>query len=159
MGMRVPPPGTRGSSSMTWARRLFSPMFRLQVAQYRHSRATGQPKLIGLPALLLTTVGRRSGRERTVPLGGFEDGPDAWLVVGSAGGGRQHPAWFLNMAAHPEQIWVEVGRRRLRVEAELLEGERRKNAYQRLVGIFPRYQGYQAKTDREVPVVRLTPAE
>ncbi|MGH7609893.1 MAG: nitroreductase/quinone reductase family protein [Candidatus Dormibacteria bacterium] len=144
---------------MSFLNRLLTPLLGLQVAQYRRSKAPTQPRLMGFPALLLTTVGARSGRERTVPLGGFPDGPEAWLVVASAGGARRHPAWFLNMARNPDRIWIEVGPRRLRVCAESLGGEQRRQALERIVAIAPRYAGYQEKTDRELPVVRLTPAE
>ncbi len=158
MGIEIPPSGTRGSGTPAFLNRLFTPFMKLQIAQYRRSRAEGQPRMMGFPAVVLTTVGARSGMQRTVPLGGFPDGPDAWLVVASAGGGRRHPAWFLNMAKNPEQIWVEVGQRRVRVRATSLLGADREAALARIAKIAPRYAGYQKKTDREIPIVRLTPA-
>ncbi len=131
---------------------------KLQVANYRRSKGPDQPRMMGFPALLLTTVGARSGQRRTVPLGGFPDGPDAWLVVASAGGGRNHPAWFLNMAKNPDQIWIEVGNRQLRVVADSLRGGEREAALSRIAAIAPRYQGYQKKTDRLIPIIRLRAA-
>ncbi|MGH7692750.1 MAG: nitroreductase/quinone reductase family protein [Candidatus Dormibacteria bacterium] len=132
---------------------------RWQVARYRRRRGSGQPTMMGFPALVLTTRGARSGRLRTVPLGGFPDGAGAWLVVASAGGGARHPGWFLNMAKYPEQIWVEVGERKLHVHGESLLGDARAAALQRIAAIAPRYGEYQRKTDREIPVVRLTEAD
>jgi deazaflavin-dependent oxidoreductase (nitroreductase family) len=83
---------------------LFGPVMRMQISPYRRSRGPEQPRTFGFPALLLTTVGARTGLRRTVILGGFPDGEDAWLVVASNGGAATHPAWFLNMARHPEQV-------------------------------------------------------
>ncbi len=144
---------------MAWLNRLVLPIMRLQASSYRRrSRSQEQPRMMDFPGVLLTTVGARSGKTRTSPLGGFPDGPDAWLVVASAGGGAQHPGWFFNLARNPDQVWLEVGKRRLRVRGELLRGERREQALARIAAISPRYAGYQSKTDREIPIVRLTPA-
>ncbi len=158
MGIEVPPPGSRGAGGPAFVNRLLAPLMKLQVANYRRSKGPDQPRMMGFPALLLTTVGARSGQRRTVPLGGFPDGPDAWLVVASAGGGRNHPAWFLNMAKNPDQIWIEVGNRQLRVVADSLRGGEREEALNRIAAIAPRYQGYQKKTDRLIPIVRLRAA-
>ncbi|HUY09804.1 MAG TPA: nitroreductase/quinone reductase family protein [Candidatus Dormibacteraeota bacterium] len=151
MGIDVPPPGTRGSTMPHLMNRLFAPFMKMQMAKYRRTKGSEQPQMMGFPALLLTTVGAKSGQRRTVPLGGFPDGPDAWLVVGSAGGGARHPAWFINMAQHPDQIWVEVGSRKLHVSGASLRGVPRQEALQRIATIAPRYAGYQKKTDRESP--------
>ena len=155
MGIKVPPSGTHGAGAPAVMNRVLAPLMRLQIARYRRAKGGGQPEMMGFPALILTTVGARSGRPRTVPLGGFPDGDDAWLVVASAGGGRTHPAWFINMAHNPDQIWVEVGPRRLRVVATTLEAGEREAALRRIAAIAPRYAAYQQKTDRQIPVVRL----
>ena len=84
--------------------RLFAPVMRMQISRYRRSRGPEQPRTFGFPALLLTTVGARTGLRRTVILGCLPDGEDAWLVVASNGGAATHPAWFLNMARDPEQV-------------------------------------------------------
>ncbi len=96
--------------------------------------------------------------ERTQVLGGFADGDDAWLVVASKGGAPTHPAWFINLAKQPDKIWLEVGNRKLAVKAESLTGDERLAAIARIAKIAPRYGAYQNKTDREIPVLRLTPA-
>jgi hypothetical protein len=63
------------------------------------------------------------------------------------------------MARHPDQIWVEVGKRKFRAHGESLRGDRRDEALRQIAAISPRYAAYQKKTDREIPIVRLTPAE
>jgi deazaflavin-dependent oxidoreductase (nitroreductase family) len=123
----------------------------------RWHRRTGY-KLMGMDLVILTTIGAKSGRRRDNPVAWTADGEDAWLVVASAAGSRHNPAWFHNIAAHPDQVWAEFKHRRLRVIPEQLHGERRAEAWARLVERFPRYAEYQRKTDREVPVIRLTPA-
>jgi deazaflavin-dependent oxidoreductase (nitroreductase family) len=111
---------------------------------------------MGFPVVLLTTQGANTGQARTTPLGGFEDGKDSWLVVASLGGSARHPAWFLNMAKHPDDIWLEVGGEKFKVRAESLGGEERFEALARISAIAPRYGRYQEKTDREIPILRLT---
>jgi len=159
MGIQVPPPGSRGAKAPRLLNRVFAPFMRMQISRYRRSQGPEQPRMMDFPALLLTTVGAKSGQQRTVPLGGFPDGPDAWLVVASAGGGARHPAWFINMAKHPDQISVEVGPRKFLAQAESLRGERREDALRKIAAISPRYGAYQKKTDREIPIVRLTPSQ
>ncbi|HVB13561.1 MAG TPA: nitroreductase family deazaflavin-dependent oxidoreductase [Candidatus Dormibacteraeota bacterium] len=156
MGIDVPPPGSRGTKTPGYLNRIFAPFMKLQMARYRRNKGPAQPHMMGFPALLLTTVGARSGQPRTVPLGGLPDGADAWLVVASAGGAARHPAWFINMAKHPDQIWIEVGSRKLKVTGESLQGLEREEALRRISAVAPRYGSYQQKTDRVIPIVRLS---
>jgi len=114
--------------------------------------------MMGFPTILLTTVGARSGVERTHVLGGFADGEDAWLIVASKGGAPTHPAWFINLAKNPDKVWIEVGNRKLKVVPDSLRGSERVKAYARVAAVAPRYAEYEKKTDREIPVIRLTPA-
>jgi deazaflavin-dependent oxidoreductase (nitroreductase family) len=93
---------------------------------------------------------------RPTPTGRFQDGEGGWLVAATLAGAAQHPAWFLNMAKHPDDIWLEVGDERLKVRGESLEGPERAEALARIATIAPRYGTYQEKTDREIPIVRLT---
>jgi len=142
-----------------WLMRLAKPLVDRQVSRYRRA-ATGPtpPKMMGFPVLLLTTVGARTGLERTHVLGGFTDGEDAWLIVASKGGAATHPDWFINLARNPDKVWIEVGNQKLRVTPEALKGREREEALARVAAVAPRYAGYQKKTDREIPVIRLTPA-
>jgi len=158
--IEIPPRGTRGTN-MPFQRglmRLAQPLLDMQVSRYRRTAGPTQPRAMGFPIVLLTTVGARTGKERTHVLGGFPDGDDAWLVVASKGGASTHPAWFINLAKNPDKIWIEVGNRKLLADVESLQGSEREAALARVAAIAPRYREYQKKTDREIPVLQLTPA-
>jgi deazaflavin-dependent oxidoreductase (nitroreductase family) len=112
----------------------------------------------GAPGVLsLSTVGAKSGKPRRATVSYFKDGDQAWLIVASAGGASWHPAWLYNLARHPDQVWVEIGSKRFKVKPELLTGERRAEAWQRITTQAPGFKAYETSTDREIPVVRLTP--
>lgn len=114
-------------------------------------------KLMGLDLLFLSTVGRKSGERRETPVAWFPDGEDAWLIVASALGSRSDPDWYYNLAAHPEDVSIELpGQGTSHVTAEQLEGSMRTEAWRSIVLSQPRYAKYQAKTDRVLPVIRLT---
>jgi deazaflavin-dependent oxidoreductase (nitroreductase family) len=110
----------------------------------------------GVPRGSFTTRGAKTGRTRTAPVGGFPDGENSWLVAAMIGGAAGHRSWFLNMAKHPDDIWLEVGTEQFKVRGESLEGQERAEALARIAKIAPRYGKYQEKTDREIPIVRLT---
>jgi deazaflavin-dependent oxidoreductase (nitroreductase family) len=131
-------------------------MGKRQIQTYRRSGEQRVSKRAGFPVVLLTTRGAKTGRTRTVPLGGFPEGESSWLVAATLGGAARHPAWFLNMAKHPDDIWLEVGTQRFKVRGESLEGPERAEALARIAAISARYGKYQEKTDREIPIVRLT---
>jgi deazaflavin-dependent oxidoreductase (nitroreductase family) len=109
--------------------------------------------------LYLTTTGARTGQRRTTPVARFDDGRGGWYVVASAGGAAAHPAWYHNVAAHPDEVEVEFGGRRRRVHAEQLGGPERDAAWAQVVREVPRFASYPGKTDREIPVLRLTPTD
>jgi deazaflavin-dependent oxidoreductase (nitroreductase family) len=113
----------------------------------------------GAQQLLLSTVGAKSGKLRKTPLGWFPNGDNAWLVAATAAGSARHPAWYFNLARNPDKVWIEVGKRTLRVRPASLKGAGRVAAWQRIVAQAPGYGAYQQKTDREIPIVRLTLAE
>jgi deazaflavin-dependent oxidoreductase (nitroreductase family) len=159
--IRVPPSGTKGSS-MPGGRlltKLAKPFLNMQVARYRKVEGAEPAKFMGFPILLLTTVGAKTGAEHTHVLGGFPDGEDAWLVIASKGGAPTHPHWFHNLAKSPDKVWIQVGNRKMRVNVESLQGAEREAAYGRVVAVAKNYGDYLKKTDREIPVLRLTPAE
>ncbi len=155
MPIDLTPDGTRGARIPG---RLLRAVNRPMMAIYRLLRGRGI-RMVGQPLLILTTTGAKSGRQHSVPLIWFADGEDRWLIVASRGGAAQHPAWYVNMAKHPDQIWIQVGGRRVRVQAESLRGAERTAAWQRITATAGNYAEYQTKTDREIPVVRLRPAE
>jgi deazaflavin-dependent oxidoreductase (nitroreductase family) len=74
------------------------------------------------------------------------------------GGAARNPGWYHNIAAHPDQVWIDIGGDRLHVTPEQLEGQRREEAWRRISASQPRYAGYQEKTDRVLPVLRLARA-
>ena len=85
-------------------------------------------------------------------------GPDgSWLIVAAANGAARNPAWYHNLAAHPDKVQIEVGGRRIGVTAEQLHGMERAQAWQQISTAAPRFAQYQHKTDRELPVIRLAP--
>jgi deazaflavin-dependent oxidoreductase (nitroreductase family) len=127
-----------------------------RIAGNRHRRSGY--KFQGMDLLFLTTTGRKSGQQHENAVSWFADGDDAWLIVASAGGTAKNPAWYLNMAAHPDQVWIELPDRKLQVTPEQLDGPRREEAWQRITSAQPRYAKYQTKTDRSLPVIRLVPA-
>ena len=113
-------------------------------------------RLRGLRVVTLTTVGSQTGEERSADLLAVMDGPDAWIIAASFAGSARHPAWYVNMARNPDRIWLKDGSRRVPVEANNLKGAERTEAYSRLVAIYKGYAEYLQKTDREIPVVRLS---
>lgn len=141
--------GTRG------ARQPAGPVVRWvnKLAAGRIRRKGG--KFMGFNALILTTVGRKSGAERTNPVGWFPGKDGSWLIVASAAGAQANPAWYYNIAAHPDQVQIEVEGHRVPVVAEQLHGAERTEAWQQIVATAPRFGQYQQKTDRELPVIRL----
>jgi deazaflavin-dependent oxidoreductase (nitroreductase family) len=163
MPLAVPPRGTRGSD-----RNIPRPVMGAMVGLFHLAyRAFGdRMRVQGRPLIELETVGARSGITRRTVLGSFPgslgrgqgeaDSADAWIVVASFGGSSRHPAWFLNLARNPDRVWVSRSGRRFRVRPELLEGAERERAWQGIVALARGYASYQERTDRVIPVVRLT---
>jgi deazaflavin-dependent oxidoreductase (nitroreductase family) len=114
------------------------------------SRFTG-----GAPVMLLTTRGRKSGLPRTTPLLYLRDG-ERIVVVASKGGFPNHPAWYLNLKANPE-VEVQIGDIKQAMRAETATAEKKAKYWPRLIAVYPPYQQYQARTDRDIPVVILRP--
>jgi deazaflavin-dependent oxidoreductase (nitroreductase family) len=119
-------------------------------------RRSKDGKMMGFNALILHTVGRRSGQERTNPVGWWP-GPDgSWLICASANAAIDNPAWYYNLAAHPDQVSIEVNGQTVPVSAQQLHGGEREQAWRQITTAAPRFSQYQTKTDRELPVIRLT---
>lgn len=109
----------------------------------------------GTTILLLTTKGSKSGERHTTPLIHRTDG-DRYVVVASKGGAPEHPSWFTNMQAEPEAE-VQVLADHVPVRMTVAEGAERARLWDAMVEVWPAYEGYAAKTDREIPVVVLEP--
>jgi deazaflavin-dependent oxidoreductase (nitroreductase family) len=121
-------------------------------------RATGGKigsSMFGGRVLLLTTRGRKSGKERTVPVMYFEDGARR-VVIASAGGSPTHPAWYTNLRHNPD-VTVEEKGRRYRARAATATGEERARIWNQVVAVQPRFAEYAGKAgEREIPVVTLS---
>ena len=152
MSFQKTPGGTRGSRGAGASNPVSRFMMRLMTSWHRRSG----DKFMGMDLLYLTTVGAKTGQKRQSTVSRFADGDDAWLVVASAGGAAQNPAWYHNIAAHPDQVWIEFGGQQTPVTAEQLEGDARAQAWQRITTAQPRYAGYEKKTDRLIPIIRFT---
>ncbi|WP_225993824.1 nitroreductase family deazaflavin-dependent oxidoreductase [Actinomadura rudentiformis] len=107
------------------------------------------------PVCLLTTIGRKSGTHRTVPLLYLKDG-ERVIMVASQGGMPRHPLWYLNLRANPN-VLVQIGRHRRPMRARTADEHERAELWPRLVEMYPPYDDYQSWTDREIPVVILEP--
>jgi deazaflavin-dependent oxidoreductase (nitroreductase family) len=109
--------------------------------------------------VLLDTTGARTGQRRTSPVACLPDG-DRLLVIASKAGADTHPAWFHNLVAHPTvrvRRWEGDALAEYDAAAEVLEGDERARAWERVVAWSPGFAEYQTKTDRVIPVVALTP--
>jgi deazaflavin-dependent oxidoreductase (nitroreductase family) len=114
--------------------------------------------LKGKHDVMVTTRGARTGQERSVSVRRFAEDGGAILVVGSKAGNASHPAWFINIAKSPDSVWIDVRGKRVKVTPTSLTGEERARAWKRIVAEAPNFGQYELKTDRELPVVRLTPS-
>ncbi len=111
----------------------------------------------GMPVLELTTIGRKSGQPRSVMLTSPLQEGSTIVIIASRGGDDHHPAWFLNLRDNPE---VEVrwkGEPKRTMHAHIATPEERARLWPKVTADHKNYAGYQTKTDREIPVVLLTP--
>jgi deazaflavin-dependent oxidoreductase (nitroreductase family) len=131
-------------------------MSKLNIWAYRATRGKiGGTFLRGAPVMLLTTTGRKSGRPRTAPLIYLEQGDDL-VIVASKGGMSHHPAWFRNLEANPD-VGVEIGSERRQMRAQRVSDAEKAAFWPELTRIYRDYDDYQARTDRNIPVVVLSP--
>ena len=128
---------------------------RAHIALYRRTGGKLGGRDRGSPVLLLTTTGRRSGQPRTTPVLHVSDG-DRKVVVASYLGAAHHPAWYHNLLAQPE-VTVQAGSSVRTMRAEVADAAERARLWLSLVAMYPTYDAYQAKTERQIPVVVLTP--
>ena len=115
-------------------------------------RTGGQTRGAG-GTLLLTTVGARSGKERTVPLAFLSDG-DRLLIFGSRAGSDKHPDWYWNLRKNP-LVTVEVGTERYQARATPVEGEERDRLFARQKQVMPVFADYESRTQQVIPVIAL----
>jgi deazaflavin-dependent oxidoreductase (nitroreductase family) len=123
---------------------------------YRVSRGRVGGKMQGVPILLLTTTGRKTGKKRTTPLMYTRDG-DRLVLIASYGGAPQNPAWWTNLE-HDPRAEVNIRGEHLTVRARAAaDGDERKRLWQAMAALYPTYDDYQKKTERRIPVVVLEP--
>jgi deazaflavin-dependent oxidoreductase (nitroreductase family) len=132
-------------------------MVSVGVFLYRLTGGSIGGRVQSLPVLLLITTGRKSGKQRTVPLGFLRDGSD-YVIISSNAGLPQNPAWFLNLKSHPEAT-IQVKRQHIQVKAETANPDKRRELWARLMEVAPGYGRYQKRTPREIPVVILHPLD
>jgi F420H(2)-dependent quinone reductase len=145
-----PPPEPGSLAFSVWKR-----LNALNNVVYRASGGRLLGSFDGNPVVLLHHVGRRSGEQRVTPLIYLADGDDI-VVVGSMGGTPKDPAWVHNLRDRPDTE-VEVGRERRPVRARVADPEERARLWPMLVEHYPGFADYQARTEREIPVVILSP--
>ena len=141
--------------SWSWQWSIWNQLTRVHVEAYRLSHGKLGGEYRGAPILLLHHTGRKSGSERVSPLIYLADGDDL-VVVGSKGGSHKHPAWFLNLREMPETT-VEVGGERRRVKVRVASAQEREKLWPRVVEVYSDYANYQERTEREIPLVILSP--
>lgn len=145
----IPPPGTLRA-------KVVNAFTTANVVLYRRSGGRLGNSIKGAPVLLLEHVGRKSGRVRTAPLLYMRDGAGL-VIVASRGGSDAMPAWWLNLQASPTTT-VQIGIERRRVAARKASAEEKAELWPRLVDMYGDYEIYQRRTEREIPVVILSPA-
>jgi proline iminopeptidase len=124
------------------------------VRRYRETNGeVGHVWREGSTILLLTTKGRSTGEDRTTPLIYAEDG-DRYVIVASKGGAPEHPGWFKNIEKTP-QVELQVRDDVFEANAHVAEGEERERLWRKANEVWPHYDEYATKTDREIPVVVL----
>jgi deazaflavin-dependent oxidoreductase (nitroreductase family) len=139
------------NAAMTEAENLFG---EAHVRRYRETGgAVGHIWREGSTILLLTTTGRSSGEARTTPLIYAQDG-DRYVIVASKGGAPEHPGWYRNLAKNPN-VELQVEGDVFPAHARTASGEERERLWRKANEVWPHYDEYAQKTDREIPVVVL----
>src|SRR5258708_8684129 len=126
-------------------------MLKVIVFLYRSTGGRIGGKVQGLPVLLLTTTGRKSGKPRTVPLGYLRDG-STYVIIASYGGLPRHPAWFFNLQSHPEAT-IQAKNFQVQVRAEPANPEKKRDLWARLLEVAPGYAHYQNPTNLHIPLL------
>jgi deazaflavin-dependent oxidoreductase (nitroreductase family) len=136
-----------------WVASLVRGVSRLHSGLYRILGGAG---FMNRNTLILTTRGRKTGRETSTPLLYIEDGGRLY-IVGSFGGNDTPPGWYRNLVTHPD-VTAEVAATRRGYQARTLSADEAKPIWPKLLAIYPAYASYQKKTTRVIPVIELTPA-
>jgi deazaflavin-dependent oxidoreductase (nitroreductase family) len=147
MEAEMPLQGEYAPSSAEWVRK--------QVEEIESSGGTQGTELRGVPVIIVTSLGAGSGKLRKNPVMRVEhDG--SYAAVASKGGAPEHPAWYRNIVDHP-LVEVQDGPDKGDYTARVVSGDERAAWWKRAVAVWPDYDEYQTKTDREIPVIVLEP--
>jgi deazaflavin-dependent oxidoreductase (nitroreductase family) len=130
-----------------------------QVAEYEASGGTRASSLLdtGLPVVIVTTRGNKSGKVRKTPLMRVEH-KGRYALVASQGGAPSHPVWYRNLVADPEAVTIQDGPEPVDMVVRELSGTEREEWWARAVAAYPPYAEYQEKTERVIPVLLASPA-
>ena len=145
MTVKITPNGTRGFK----APGVFRPLARLHADIYKLVGGRGHGNMV-----VLTTLGSRSGIERSSAVASFPEEDGTWLVVASMGGEARHPSWYVNLAKNPDRVFLQVRGKRFRVRPASLHGADRAAAWKRITSGAPNFADDQTKTARWIPDVR-----
>jgi F420H(2)-dependent quinone reductase len=145
----MPLTGEYEPSAASWARD--------QVDLYESSGGTQGTDMNGMPVIILTSLGARSGKVRKTPLMRVEHDGE-YAVVASLGGAPNHPVWYYNLTANPH-VELQDGPVRRDYQAREVRGAERDTWWDRAVAAYPDYAEYQKNTDRTIPVFVLTPTD
>ncbi len=126
-----------------------------QVEAYEGSGGTEKTTLRGVPVVVVTSVGAKSGKLRKNPVMRVEHA-GSYALVASKGGAPEHPTWYHNLVGHP-RVEVQDGSDRRDYTVRVADGEERTRWWERAVDVWPDYASYQARTDREIPVFIAEP--
>jgi F420H(2)-dependent quinone reductase len=143
----MPLEGEYAPSSAEWVRK--------QVEEIESSGGTSGTEMRGVPVIVVTSMGSTSGKLRKNPVMRVEHG-GKYAAVASKGGAPEHPSWYRNIADHP-LVEVQDGPAKGDYTARELEGDERAQWWERAVAVWPDYDEYQTKTDRQIPVFVLEP--
>jgi deazaflavin-dependent oxidoreductase (nitroreductase family) len=122
---------------------------------YRRTNGAIGGKLMGMPMLLLTTTGRKSGRAITQPLTYLQD-RESYIIIASNNGRDRNPLWYQNLRAKPD-VEIQVGSNVMNAFARPATPDEAKQIWPRVDAVYPQYKGYRNKTTREIPIVRVSP--
>lgn len=132
--------------------KLLIPLF---VVLYKISGGLIGGKMGGLPVLLLSSTGRKTGKQRTIPITYMREG-DAYVVIASFAGQPRNPAWYHNLKHNP-QATIQIGRSQIAVQAEIADAETKQKLWAKALHIAPVYQEAAKRTSRDIPIVVLHP--
>jgi|HubBroStandDraft_1064217.scaffolds.fasta_scaffold382742_2 deazaflavin-dependent oxidoreductase (nitroreductase family) len=154
-GMLLPMPSASATSQIK------DSLFKLVTGLHRQVFLTSKGRIagsaMGMPVVMLTTKGRRSGKMRHNMLTSPLEMGDSFVLVASFGGDDRHPAWFLNLRQNPD-VEVSMRGKTRRARARIAAGDERAELWSKLTAAHSNYAGYQTKTTREIPVVVIDPA-